>query len=223
MLKHHIFAFFRGAHPDCAHKSFFGRGGGEFFDRFGGGPGGPGLRPGRLLSSEDLQLIILALISEKPAHGYEIIKEIERRSSGVYTPSPGVIYPALTYLEEASLAVSEAEGTKKRYRITEAGAESVAQNRQRTDEMLEKLARWGERIAHFRDQMAQEEEADERWAGSPRDQQRKEWREMREDFHDLRRELKAALFEKRSAPMEEKKRVLEVLRKAIAEIRQEKA
>jgi DNA-binding PadR family transcriptional regulator len=176
-----------------------------------------------LLTSEDLQLIILALISEKPAHGYEIIKEIERRSSGVYTPSPGVIYPALTYLEEASLAVSEAEGTKKLYRLTEAGAEHVAKNRQQTDEMLERLGRWGEKIAHFRDQMAQEEEVDERWGGSPREQARKEWREMKAEFHELRREMKSALFEKLSASMEEKKRVLEVLRKAIAEIRQGKA
>ncbi|EDY16311.1 transcriptional regulator, PadR-like family [Chthoniobacter flavus Ellin428] len=222
MFKHHFFSLLRGEHPHCAHKGFFGRHGGEFFDRFGGGPGGPGFRPGRLFTSEDLQFIILALISAKPAHGYEIIKEIERRSSGVYAPSPGVIYPALTYLEEASLAVSEAEGAKKLYRITEAGAEHLAKNRQQTDEMLERLAQWGERIAHFRDQMAQEEEADERWGGSPRDQQRKEWRAMREEFHDMKRELKAALFEKRSAPMEEKQRVLEILRRAIAEIRQGK-
>lgn len=224
MFKHHIASFFRGGghhHPHCAHKSFFGRHG-DFFDRFGGGPGGPGFRPGRLLTSEDLQLIILALISEKPAHGYEIIKEIERRSSGMYTPSPGVIYPALTYLEEASLAVSEAEGTKKLYRLTQAGTEHLAKNRQQADEMLDRLARWGERIAHFRDQMAQEEETDERWGGSPREQGRKEWREMKAEFHELRRELKAALFEKLAASMEEKKRVLEVLRKAIAEIRQGK-
>src|SRR5579871_1065742 len=143
MFKHHVFAFFRGNHP-CGHKSFFGRHG-DFFERFGAGPGGPGFRPGRLFTAEDLQLIILALISENPSHGYELIKEIERRSSGLYTPSPGVIYPALTYLEEASLAVSESEGTKKLYRITEAGAAHLAENRSQTDEMLERLARWGEK------------------------------------------------------------------------------
>jgi len=223
MFKHHLFSMFRGGGHHCAQKSFFGRGGGDFFDRFGGGPGGPGFRPGRLLSSEDLQFIILALISEKPAHGYEIIKEIERRSSGMYTPSPGVIYPALTYLEEASLAVSEAEGTKKRYSITEAGTELLAKNRPQTDAMLERLTQWGERIAHFRDQMAQDEEAEERWGGSPRERQHKEWREMKDEFHNLRHELKAAIFDKRSAPLEEKKRVIEVLRKALAEIRGEKA
>ena len=56
-----------------------------------------------------------------------------------------------------------------------------------------------------------------------RKSQRKEWREMKSEFHDLRRELKSALFEKLSAPMEEKRRVLDILRKAIAEIRQDKA
>jgi len=218
MFKRHFLSFFLDRH--CHHKGFFGRHG-EFFDRFGG-PGGPGFKPGRLLSSEDLHLIILALISEKPSHGYEIIKSIERRSSGIYTPSPGMIYPALTYLEEASFAVSEAEGTKKLYRITEAGSEYLAKNREQVDTLLERLALWGQKISHFRDQMAQDEEADERWGGSPRDQQRKEWREMKAEFHELRRELKSALFEKLSASLEEKKRVLAILRKAIQEIRADK-
>jgi DNA-binding PadR family transcriptional regulator len=215
MFKHHFFSFFLDRH--CRHKGFSGRRG-DFFDRFGG-PGGPGMKPGRLLTSEDLHLIILALISEKPAHGYEIIKEIERRSSGIYTPSPGMIYPALTYLEEASFAVSEAEGAKKLFRITEAGSEHLAINRKHVDALLDRLALWGQKISHFRDQMAQEEEADERWGGSPREQQRKEWREIKADFHDLRRELKSALFEKLSASLDEKKRVLAVIKKAIQEIR----
>jgi DNA-binding PadR family transcriptional regulator len=215
MFKHHFFSFFRDTH--CAHKGFFGRRG-EFFDRFGGS-GGPGFKPGRLLTSEDLHLIILALISEKPSHGYEIIKEIERRSSGIYAPSPGMIYPALTYLEEASFAVSEAEGAKKLYRITEAGSEQLAKNREHVDALLQRLALWGQKISHFRDQMAQEEETDERWGGSPREQQRQEWREMKAEFHDLRRELKSALFEKLSASLEGKRRVLGILRKAIQEIR----
>ena len=85
--------------------------------------------------------------------------------------------------------------------------------------MLERMARWGEKFAHYREEMAQEEETDERWGGSPRDQQRKEWREMKAEFHELRRELKGALFEKLAASMEEKKRVLKILRTAVEEIR----
>ena len=75
-----------------------------------------------MLASGDLQLIILALLSEKPRHGYEIIKQVEEHSSGAYTPSPGMVYPALTYLEEMGYAASGVrEGTKKLYRITETG------------------------------------------------------------------------------------------------------
>ena len=109
----------------------------------------PGWRMARMLASGDLQLIILALLTEKPRHGYEIIKAIEEHSSGIYTPSPGVVYPALTYLEEMGYASSEQEGTKKLYQITEAGAEYFRKNHQAADEVLEQLARFGRRMAEF--------------------------------------------------------------------------
>src|ERR1700722_19474753 len=105
-----------------SHWNFGGRGhrgpfGGRhgFLGHFGGlmGGGGRGFRAARMLASGDLQLIVLELLKEKPRHGYDIIKELEERSSGIYTPSPGVVYPALTYLEEMSYAASEAEGNKK--------------------------------------------------------------------------------------------------------------
>src|SRR5271156_4201549 len=75
----------------------FGRGGGDF-------------RTGRKFTAPDLQLIILAMLADKPSHGYELIKALEERSGGFYTPSPGVIYPALTYLEEIGYATFESEG-----------------------------------------------------------------------------------------------------------------
>src|ERR1700735_4750951 len=78
-----------------------------FLGGFSEGFGGRAMRAGRMLASGDLQLIILALLSDKPRHGYEIIKAIEEHCSGIYTPSPGVVYPALTYLEETGFAVSE--------------------------------------------------------------------------------------------------------------------
>src|ERR1700690_2889425 len=97
-----------------------------FLGGFGGFMGaGRAFRAARMLASEDLQLIILALLEEKPRHGYDIIKALEEHSSGLYTPSPGVVYPALTYLEEMGLALSETEGSKRRYRITEAGLEHL--------------------------------------------------------------------------------------------------
>ena len=89
------------------------------------------MRAGRMLASGDLQLIILALLSMKPRHGYEIIKAIEEHSSGIYTPSPGVVYPALTYLEETGFALSETQGTKKLYRIARRRASGRASCRGR--------------------------------------------------------------------------------------------
>ena len=70
------------------------------------------------------------MIAEKPRHGYEVIKAIEEKLAGAYTPSPGVVYPTLTLLEETGYAtVAEAEGNKKLYAITEAGQAFLAENR----------------------------------------------------------------------------------------------
>ena len=96
---------------------------------FGRGFGGFGGDRERLFDSGELRLVILQLVSEKPSYGYEIIKAIEERLSGGYAPSPGVVYPTLTLLEEEGYAtVSSAEGNKKLYTVTEAGAEFLKTN-----------------------------------------------------------------------------------------------
>src|SRR6266513_5321646 len=105
-----------------------------------GGRGVHGFRAGRKLGSDDLQLVILALLEEKPRHGYEIIKALEERSGGFYSPSPGMVYPALTYLEELGYAVVEAEGAKKLYSISDEGREYLEQNRGVVDTILAQLA-----------------------------------------------------------------------------------
>ena len=70
----------------------------------------------------DLRFVVLKLIGEKPAHGYEIIKAVEALFGGAYAPSPGIVYPTLTLLEEQGLiAVVESEGPRKLYGLTEAG------------------------------------------------------------------------------------------------------
>jgi DNA-binding PadR family transcriptional regulator len=77
----------------------------------------------------DLRLIILKLIAEKPSHGYELIKAIEEQLGGAYSPSPGVIYPTLTYLEDAGFAtVSPEAGGKKAYAITPEGQAELDTN-----------------------------------------------------------------------------------------------
>jgi len=172
-----------------------------------------------MLGSDDLQLIILALLDERPRHGYEIIKALEELSSGIYTPSPGVVYPALTYLEEMQYAVSEAAGNKKRYAITEAGKEHLAKNRETADEMLEQLSRFGRKMARVQKHFAEEEAEKDFDESDPRTGAKQEWRRMKAEFRELKEELKAALWEKIDASAEEKKRVLEILKKALAEIR----
>jgi DNA-binding PadR family transcriptional regulator len=77
---------------------------------------------GRFFAHGDLRLVILRLIAEKPRHGYEIIKAIEEQVGGAYSPSPGVIYPTLTLLEELGhVTVSPADGAKKLHTITPEG------------------------------------------------------------------------------------------------------
>jgi DNA-binding PadR family transcriptional regulator len=102
---------------------------------------------GRKFSAGDLQLVLLALLDERPSHGYELIKTLEERSGGFYVPSPGVIYPALTYLEETGLADVEADGAKKLYKITETGRQKVEENRSMIEETLSRLERIGEKMA----------------------------------------------------------------------------
>src|ERR1700749_2032847 len=115
---HHPFDHFFGRHQHRGGPGF-GRFGGWFAD--GGELGGRGFGMGRKLASGDLQLLILDLLAEKPRHGYEIIKALEERSKGFYVPSPGMVYPALTYLEEIGHATVETAGTRKLYRLTELG------------------------------------------------------------------------------------------------------
>ncbi|HEY3808418.1 MAG TPA: PadR family transcriptional regulator [Steroidobacteraceae bacterium] len=207
---------------ECAFGREFGRFGHRhrFFGALRQGEfGGPGMRAAKMLSAEDLQLIMLALLKDAPRHGYDIIKSLQEHSSGLYTPSPGVVYPALTFLEEAGLAVSETEGSKRRYQITDAGSEHLAQHRATADELLTQLARYGQRMAQFQREYREEEDASQQWSDGNPTGDKQEWRQIRSQFHELRHEFKQALFEKIHASIEEKRRVLNILRRAIAEIR----
>src|SRR4029077_10037509 len=118
---------------------------GHFVGGFFGGPGlgGGGFRTGRKLASGELQLVLLALLGERPSHGYELIKALEERSGGFYSPSPGMIYPALTWLEEVGYASVAAEGTKKLYSITDTGREYLKDNQDAADAMLGQLEHIG--------------------------------------------------------------------------------
>src|SRR5262249_23643872 len=108
------------------------------------------MRAGRMLAQGDLRLIALALIAEQPRHGYEIIKVLEDKTGGWYSPSPGIVYPTLTYLEEAGYVTAQAEGAKKLYTITDEGRAYLDANRDFVDAVLERLGAIGEKVARMR-------------------------------------------------------------------------
>ena len=105
----------RDHHP---HHREHGAGQDGFEKRPGRERGGRGPR---VFAPGDLKLLLLALIAEQPCHGYDLIRQIEGLFDGAYSPSPGVIYPTLTFLEESELISGNAEGGKKHYTITDAG------------------------------------------------------------------------------------------------------
>jgi DNA-binding PadR family transcriptional regulator len=103
--------------------------------------GGRGGRLGRVFDHGDLRYVLLQLIAEKPRHGYELIKAIEEKFDGLYSPSPGVIYPTLTLLEELGhLRPETSGGTKKLYSITEDGAAFLDANRPLVDAIFSRMA-----------------------------------------------------------------------------------
>lgn len=102
------------------------------------GRGGGGRN--RLFDYGEMRLLVLSLISENPTYGYELIKTIEEKFGGSYTPSPGVIYPTLTWLEEAGYIRQAGEEGRKSYGITPEGEAFVTANRTALDEILARTA-----------------------------------------------------------------------------------
>ncbi len=203
------------AHPFHAMGRHSHRPGGFGFDPRGWGDSGDfGGGRGRKLSSGDLQLLILALLAEQPRHGYELIKALDERSGGFYVPSPGVIYPALSYLEEIGHAAVEQEGTKKRYSLTDAGRQHLEANRTVVDMLLQQLQRVNERAARMREAL----QGDDWMAGGPSRHE-----PQRHALHAAMHELRAALREglgRGEADEAELQRVLAILRQAADAIRQ---
>ena len=113
---------------------------------FGGGRGGP-FGGGRVFDQGDLKYVILRLLDEKPRHGYEIIKEIEDRCGGMYSPSPGTIYPTLTMLEDLGYARAKPEESgKKIYEITDEGRAYLAENQPLIDDIFSRIAEFAQNI-----------------------------------------------------------------------------
>jgi len=132
-----------GGHERC-HSRRHGFGGheGGFGEHWPGGRwfgrGFGGARE-RMFDAGDIRLVILRLLSEQPSYGYQLIKTMEERLAGGYSPSAGVIYPTLTMLEEEGLAASAVDNGKKVFSVTPQGLEYLESHKQRVEEMFARL------------------------------------------------------------------------------------
>lgn len=215
--------------------------------RFAGGQGGEGwgnmggnFRIGRMLASGDLRLVALFLIEQQPRHGYDLIKAIEEKSGGFYSPSPGVVYPALTFIEEAGYATAQADGNKKLYTITEEGRAHLADNREAIEATLNFLAKAGEQMNRFREfaradwpfggEQGEPRDA-ERHPGGPRgpfdhpghhrgrpEAEDRDLKDVVPELNDARKAVKAALKKARRGSEDQQREVAEILRQAAARI-----
>lgn len=219
---HHDHSHHHHAHGEGRHAHGHGHGHGHGGGRGGrpgrgGGRGGfgfddeGGLPRGRKLSSDDLQLLLLALIAERPSHGYELIKELETRSNGFYVPSPGMMYPALAYMEDQGHVTIEQEGNRKRYAPSDEGRAYLETNRERADAMLARLQQAAEKMARMRSALSSEEGGE----GARDEAMRGGWIG---EFHDARRALKQALHARDGAAEDEQRRIAAILARAAAEI-----
>ena len=171
----------------------------------GHGRGRHGFHAGRKLSSPELQLLLMQLLAARPSHGYELIKSLEERTDGFYAPSPGMVYPALTYLEEIGHASFKVEGNKKLYQLTDEGATHLRENTAQAEEILADLERIGERMGRARQEF--EENADD---GA-----------IPEALETARRVLRRAQRERAPYSPEEANRIATILEGAAAQIREE--
>ena len=196
--------------------------------RFGGGPGwggprgggfgdwggfGDSLRIGRMIASGDLRLIALYFIDQQPRHGYDLIKAIEEKTSGIYSPSPGVVYPALTFLEEAGYVTSTTEGNKRLYTITEEGKRHLRDNREAGEGTLAHLGRIGEQVNKMRSYW---QDAEANMHGAPRD---RDMEDVAPEVNEARKHLKQAIkaAAKNPDPIAQR-RLADILRRAAEEI-----
>ena len=207
------------------------QGWGRFAQGSGDGEGGFGnmggnFRIGRMLASGDLRLVALFLIEQQPRHGYDLIKAIEEKSVGFYSPSPGIVYPALTFLEEAGYVTSQVDGNKKLYTITDEGRAHLADNREAIESTLSFLAKAGEQMNRFRE-FAKSDWPFNRGEGEPGPRgprggfpfgPDRDMADVLPEVNDARRDLKAAIKTASGKNEMVQRRLAEILRQAAKDI-----
>ena len=194
-------------------------------DEFGNWGGN--MRVGRMLASGDLRLVALYFIEQQPRHGYDLIKAVEERSNGVYSPSPGIVYPALTYLEEAGYVTSAADGNKKLYTITDEGRTHLSENREAVGTTLDFLARTGEQMHRFRefvkadwplgaDANPEEGNVPPFWGEGRRPDADRPMQDAVPELETARKALKAAIKRVRHADKDQQRQAAALLQEAAA-------
>jgi len=145
----------------------------------------------------DLKYVILDLLKEKPRYGYDIIRALEERSHGFYTPSPGVVYPTLQMLEEMGYASATERDGKKIYTITEEGSKFLAEQKDFTDEVKSHMKRhWNaENIGVFAQMMGEFGELARMMAHRARRVAPDKMKRIREVISRASEEIKAILEE----------------------------
>jgi len=120
-------------------------GGGDWGEEFGFGGGGRRGRRGRMFESGELRLVLLKLIADQPRHGYDLIRAIEELTHGSYAPSPGVVYPTLTMLQDMGLIQeAAADGARKAFAVTADGEAHLAERSEEVEALLARLEGAGE-------------------------------------------------------------------------------
>jgi len=160
---------------------------------------------GRKFSSDDLHLMLLALLEQRSSHGYELIKELQNYSGGFWAPSPGMVYPALTYIEELGFAAVQTQSNKKSYQLLPEGLAHLQQNRQRADELLATLVHMARKMKYLKGALAAETE----------EQHEDGWLPV---FVEARRALRRALLLKSAALPAEQERIAAILTHATEQI-----
>ncbi len=139
--------------PEAMMAMQFANWGDEFGDWGRGGRGGRGggkRRRKRMFDSGELKLVLLKLIEEEPRHGYDLIRAIEDMTGGEYAPSPGIIYPTLSFLEDGGLiAPVDSDDSRKTFEITDDGRAELEEREREVDELMSRLSRHGDRAKRY--------------------------------------------------------------------------
>lgn len=160
---------------------------------------------GRKFDAHELHLLLAGLLREGPRHGYQLRKQLGSLSNGFYSPSPGVLYPALARLEAQGHATVEMQGKRKRYHLSEAGQAYVVAHQALLDHLFAVLRHAARKMIWMRQAETDETLASVETGWLP-------------EFVAVRRELKRAMLAQSEASPAEQQRIVTILRRAIQDI-----